>query len=609
MHVIATAGHVDHGKSTLLHVLTGSDPDRLDEEQRRGMSIQLGYCWTHLRGAGDVAFVDVPGHERFVSTMLAGVGPVPAVLFAVAADDPWMPQAAEHLAALDALGVSRAVIAVTRADLADPMPAMTLARQQVRSTTLKGSPVVPVSARTGQGLEELRRALATMVTALPTPSPTACVRLWVDRVFRIEGTGLVVTGTLQEGMIRVGDELQHESGARLKVRGLESLGRPREQIGGVARVALNLTGKRVEAVSRGSALVTPGRWLSTSTIDVRLSGGEVSQRLPERPVLHIGATRLGCHVRPLDDTHLRLRLERPLPLRLGDKALLRDPGTRLVAGVRVLDAAPPALDRRGSAAKRADQLTRHPGIPDLAWEVATRGPVEASMLALLGVDPGSRAGGVVRLDATLLSTTDVVTLRARIVDLVTQETRRVPLSLGLTPTVLAASLGLGHSDLVEALVKPPLYLNGGRVTLRSPGSVPPSLERPLGALRRELGQAPYAAPTVERLRELGLDARAVAALHSSGHLLRVGDGVVLLPGADHTAVKVLAELPQPFTTSEARQALGTSRRVALPLLAYLDHQGLTRRLPDDRRTLARGPATMTGEATGGKALSAPPSFG
>ena len=152
MHVIATAGHVDHGKSTLVKALTGSDPDRLEEERRRGLSIQLGYCWTSLPGAGEVAFVDVPGHERFVSTMLAGIGPVPAVLLVVAADDPWMPQAAEHLAALDALGVRHGVVAVTRADLTDPAPAAERAAYEVGRTSLRGAPVVAVSGRTGEGL-------------------------------------------------------------------------------------------------------------------------------------------------------------------------------------------------------------------------------------------------------------------------------------------------------------------------------------------------------------------------------------------------------------------------------------------------------------------------
>ena len=163
MHVVATAGHVDHGKSALVRALTGSDPDRLEEEHRRGLSIQLGYAWTSLPEVGDLAFVDVPGHERFISTMLAGVGPVPAVLFVVAADDPWMPQAAEHLAALDALRVRHAVVAVTRSDLADPAPAAARAEAELRQTSMRGSSVVTVSSRTGEGLDELREWL----TALP----------------------------------------------------------------------------------------------------------------------------------------------------------------------------------------------------------------------------------------------------------------------------------------------------------------------------------------------------------------------------------------------------------------------------------------------------------
>ena len=160
MHVVATAGHVDHGKSTLVEALTGQQPDRLADERRRGLSIELGYCWTRLAGVGDVAFVDVPGHERFVTTMLAGVGPVPAAMLVVAADDPWMPQAAEHLAALDALDVRHGVLVVTRADLADPAPALARARAELASTSLRDAPAVVVSGRTGQGLPELRAALA-----------------------------------------------------------------------------------------------------------------------------------------------------------------------------------------------------------------------------------------------------------------------------------------------------------------------------------------------------------------------------------------------------------------------------------------------------------------
>lgn len=589
MHVVATAGHVDHGKSTLVRALTGTDPDRLPEERRRGRSIELGYCWSELPGVGEVAFVDVPGHESFVSTMLAGIGPVPAVLLVVAADDPWMPQAAEHLTALDALGTCAGVVAVTRADLADPAPAMDRASREIAGTSLRGAPLLAVSAVTGEGMPQLRTALAQMLTTLPAPSPSADVRLWVDRAFRVSGAGVVVTGTLPAGTIRVGDQLQHSAAGVVRVRGLESLEQTREQVCGVARVALNLTGSAASSVARGSVLLAPGRWPFADTVDVRLTATRDGSPPPQRPVLHIGATRLGCHLRPLDDRHARLRLERPLPLRPGDRAILRDPGSRAVWAVHVLDPLPPPLTRRGAAARRADQLSRHPGIPDLPWEASTRGPVDASVLTMLGVDTETPAAGVLRVGGTLLTGDRARTLRGAAIELVEEHARRAPLSTGLAPSALAGALGIGadRADLVEALVEPPLCLAGGRVSLRLPGSIPPTLEAAWLRLRGELREHPFAAPTADRLRELGLDAPAIAALAGSGHLLRLAEGVVLLADADRLAVEALAGLPQPFTTSQARQAWGTSRRVALPLLALLDREGLTRRLPDDRRTLVR----------------------
>jgi selenocysteine-specific elongation factor len=222
-HVVATAGHVDHGKSALVRALTGMEPDRYAEEKRRGMTIDLGFVWTtldpparvtggrwrprsHLATEASVAFVDVPGHERFVSTMLAGVGPVPVVLLVVAADEGWMPQSAEHVDALDALGVLRGVVAISRSDLADPGPARASVQRHLATTSLAGLPIVSVSSVTGAGLDELRAQLSLVLDGLDEPDAAADVRLWVDRSFTVAGAGTVVTGTLPAGTLRVGDE-------------------------------------------------------------------------------------------------------------------------------------------------------------------------------------------------------------------------------------------------------------------------------------------------------------------------------------------------------------------------------------------------------------------
>ncbi len=579
MHVVATAGHVDHGKSTLVRALTGTDPDRLEEEHRRGLSIQLGYAWTALPGVGDVAFVDVPGHERFISTTLSGMGPVPAVLFVVAADDPWMPQSAEHLAALDALGVRHGLLAVTRCDLADPGPALARAREEIGRTTLGDVPAVAVSAVTGTGMDRLREELARLVGGLEPPDADADVRLWVDRSFVVRGTGTVVTGTLAEGTVRTGDVLalgEH----RLRVRGLESLERPAAAVTGTARVALNLGGRTPEELGRGSVLVAPGAWHHTTLVDVALGA---PGPLPERPQLHVGALATTVHARPLDDHLVRLVLPAPLPLRIGDRALLRDPGSRQVWGLRVLDPDPPSLRRRGAGAARAKALAGADG--SLASELERRGVVRRSLLRRIGVPVTAVPDGAVAAGDWLLAPGRATDLRRQL-----HERVRATMSSvhpGLPVAAAARALGLPSEEILAGLVGPPLRTAGGRVLLAGGPTLPDRVVSAWALVRDDLAAAPFAAPDANRLAALHLDKRALAALERAGELLRLDAGTVLLPGADEEAARLLAALPQPFTTSEARQALGTSRRVVLPLLAHLDRRGLTLRLPDDRRTTDR----------------------
>jgi selenocysteine-specific elongation factor len=594
VHVVATAGHVDHGKSTLVRALTGTDPDRLAEEHARGLSIELGYAWTTLPPVGEVAFVDVPGHERFVSTMLSGIGPVPAVLLVAAADDPWMPQAAEHLAALDALGVAHGVVAVTRSDLADPTPMLDRARAEIARTTLAGSPVVAVSAATGAGLEELRGHLVAMLTGLPTPDPAADVRLWVDRCFHVRGAGTVVTGTLPAGRIAPGDALA-VGDSRLRVRSVQSLGRPVESAVGVARVALNLAGEQRELLDRHSVLVTPDAWRPTDVVDVRVvstgatteGGSDTGSEPPQRPLLHLGAVAVAAYHRPLGGGVSRLTLERPMPLRVGDRALLRDPGRRRLWGLTVLDPAPPPLTRRGAARERAAALADHDGVPELSAEVGRRGIVHRDLLRRIGVP---WAGAVaVTPDGWLFSPQYARAVRGPLAELVSSHDAEEHADPGLPLAALADRLGVPSPHVVAALVEPPLRLVSGRVSARDDDArgtrLPDPVERGVVTLEKELAEAPFAAPTAGRLQELGLHPKAVTVAARAKRLLHLGDGVVLLPGADDLALELLAELPQPFTTSEARVRLGTSRRVVLPVLALLDRQGRTRRNPDDTRAV------------------------
>jgi selenocysteine-specific elongation factor len=462
MHVVATAGHVDHGKSTLVRALTGMEPDRWAEEHRRGMTIDLGYAWTSLPSGETLAFVDVPGHSRFIGNMLAGLGPAPAVLFVVAADEGWRQQSTEHLAAIGALGLTRGVLAVTRSDLADPAPAIAEALDRLANSSLGRVEAVAVSGTTRAGLDDLRAALDRLATSLPVPDTDAPVRLWVDRAFTITGSGTVVTGTLGAGTIRVDDTL--ELGGRLvRVRGLQTLGSAYDEVRAVSRVAVNLRGVERAAVRRGDALLAPKAWRPTSVIDVLVTGD-----VPRQGVLHVGTEATAVRLRQLPDGAARLTLARPLPLLAGDRAVLRDAGGGGgMSGIVVVDAEPPARRRPAPA--------------------------------------------------------------------------------------------------------PPAI------------TVPPGLD----VLVQRLTGSPFAAPERSDLEALGLGRQEISAAVAAGRLLRLPPVVVLLPDAPEHAIRLLQQLPQPFTPSDARQVWGTTRRVAIPLLEHLDGRGRTRRLDGVLREVVR----------------------
>jgi selenocysteine-specific elongation factor len=512
--------------------------------------------------------------------MLAGVGPAPAAMIVVGADEGWMPQSAEHLAALAALGVRHGLLVVTRCDLAGPAAATRRAQAEIAATSLGEVEAVAVSGRTGAGLDDLRAALDRLVHGLPQADTEAPVRLWIDRVFTIKGAGTVVTGTLGAGRVRVGDELALGEDL-VRVRGLQTLGAPVEEVAAVARIAVNLRGVDKDRAARGDALLTPGRFRAADLVDVRVHGDPAAD-LPATLTLHLGSAAVPVRVRPLGDDTVRLRLDRPLPLRVGDRALLRDPGRHHVTGgVTVLDVQPPGLTRRGAAKARATELATMTGVPDLPGELSRRLLVNRADLTAMGIPTvGEPVAGEPVAGDWFADPEHWAALANRLTEEVARHQAEHPLEPGAPVEAVRHRLGLPDRALVEALVRPPLTVRGGRISAGVPG-IPPELVEAVDRAFTDRG--PFAAPETYDLAGHGLGSRQLAAAVRAGLLVQLAPNVVLRADAPESAAQVLAALPQPFTLSEARRALETTRRVAVPLLELLDGRGLTRRLPDDRR--------------------------
>lgn len=618
MYVIATAGHVDHGKSTLVRALTGMEPDRWAEERRRGLTIDLGFAWTVLPSGRDVAFVDVPGHERFLGNMLAGLGPAPAVCFVVAADEGWQAQSGDHRDAVAALGIEHGVIVISKADRAPERVDAVLAqtRAELAGTGLAQAPAVVVSAVTGDGLDGaggLRAALDRVLTGLPEPSSAGRVRFWVDRSFTVKGAGAVVTGSLTAGTLAEDDRLEvlGEGAPRaVTVRALHSRNEPQSLIGPTHRVAVNLRGVPAESTHRGDALVTPGAWPLAEVVDVRRSSGTGLDEAAGTLLVHVGTATVSAHVRPFSARHARLTLDRALPLVPGDRLVLRDPGSRSVfGGAHVLDVDPPALTRRGDGTRHAAYLQTVPDGGSALVEVRRRGAVRETFLRTLGLLPWDdhEAGGAgvagggdeVRVLAGWWIHEPVLRDWAdRLATAVEELAARDPLARGVSRGAAADLLGAGDRPgdltavrdhaLVDAVVaESGLELESGYIRRPGHGTGLGPAEEAVAAVEARLALRPFEAPEGDDLTALELGPKALAAAERAGRILRLEGEVVLLPTAPALAMRELAGLEQPFTTSQARQALGTSRRVAIPLLEHLDARGWTRRVDGNHREVAR----------------------
>jgi len=614
LQVVATAGHVDHGKSSLILRLTHIDPDRLAEEKRRGLTIDLGFAWATLPSGREVGFVDVPGHERFIRNMLAGVGPVRLVLFVVAADEGWKPQSEEHLEIVDVLGASGGVVALTKRDLVDEE---TLARRtdevrrRLEGTRLEDAPIVPCSAATGEGLDELIAALDAMLGEAPPPETDGRPRQFLDRVFTIRGSGTVVTGTLTGGPIAVGQEAEIlPSGHRARIRGLQTHKRSLQVARPVSRVAVNLVGTPKEELERGDVLALSGQWRPTSMFEAVIR----PVRGLQHPLTQRGAYKLyagsaerdaririfgAAEVRPGEHRFVRISMNRPVVLDFKDSFVLREAGRReTVAGGEVLDTEPPVKpgpdpEARLQERERADRSA-------LAWRlVADRGAIRASdVLVLAGVPPAEAIGrGAVAMGSWLAAPSAIAEAAGALTDALRDHHRQHPLRQGMDLADARSALAgerrvLSDPGLADALLA---HLVEARAIVRTGTAIRLLDHRPSTAGRDDADRLVAAVragepspPAVRELVAAGFGLELIKAVCAEGRLVRVSPELVVTPEFLAEAERVVRERggPPGITVSDFRQALGTSRKYALPLLEHFDAKGLTRRQGDVR--LLRG---------------------
>jgi selenocysteine-specific elongation factor len=622
LHVIGTAGHIDHGKSTLVHALTGIDPDRLAEEKRRGMTIELGFAWLRLPSGREASVVDVPGHERFIRHMLAGAGGVDVALLVVAADEGVMPQTREHLDILDLLGVSCGVVALTKRDLVDD-EWLELVREDVRAalagTSLEGAELVACSATTGAGLDELRAVLdAALDAARPHPD-RGRPHLPVDRVFTLAGFGTVVTGTLLEGTLHVGQDVEiAPRGLRARIRGLQAHKSKLDRAAPGGRVAVNLAGVAVEEVSRGDVVTLPGAIPPAVRLDVRLRavGGLVAPLTHNMPVtVHTGAAEVAGRLGLLDRHELgpgeegwtQLHLAGPVAAARGDRVVVRRPSPSATLAGGVIVDAQPVRHRRFSP-----RVLRH-------LEVLAAGAPEDRVLDALGAgsfqttseiasradlppDDARRtlqvlamAGRVHRAGTLWCSTSYWNDLVARAREALAAHHARYPLRRGLPAEELRVRLRLSpaawsaaaHAMEEEGAVR----LLGEVVALAEhKPRFTPAQERAADLVCQTLAAHPYAPPALADLP--GVDAELLEALVERGEVVAIADGVHLGRAAYEEMVAAALEAIDAqgsVTVAALRDRFGTSRKYALALLEHLDDERITRRVGDARVRGSRAP--------------------
>ncbi|MFN2243538.1 MAG: selenocysteine-specific translation elongation factor [Anaerolineae bacterium] len=638
MRVIGTAGHVDHGKSTLVHALTGIDPDRLKEEKEREMTIDLGFAWLTLPSGERVGIVDVPGHKDFIKNMLAGVGGIDAALFVVAADEGVMPQTREHLAILDLLQVPGGVVALTKMDMAEDEDWIDLVEadllEVLEGTVLDGASVVRCSARTGEGLEQL---LSELDDYLATSAPRRDVgkpRLPVDRVFTVAGFGTVVTGTLNDGKLATGQEVEIlPSGITARIRGLQTHKQKIDQAVPGSRVAVNLTGVSKDQVFRGDVVTTPGWLQPTLLVDCYL------RYLPDAPLplkhntrvdFFSGAAETYARVRllgtrvlaPGEEGWVQLRLENPVALTKGDRFILRQPSPSVtIGGGRVVNPFPGRRHRRFRAdvIERLETLAH--GTPEdiLLQDLERRQPCEVrdlyrhsnlsseqarESLGLLlrdgqafVLDSGLAADSgrpAVRDASFLITRSGWGALRERMESLLGGYHSQYPLRGGmpreeaksrLAPYVAQLTSRLFNEIVEQAVSEGWLAEAGGAIRLASHQiNFSPKQQQAVDYLLYTFRQEPYTTPSVAQCEEQ-VGSEVLSALVEQGDLIKLGDDVIFMTETYNEMVnRVVAHLKEQgtITVAQMRDMFGTSRKYALAFLGHLDEKRITRRVGDER---------------------------
>ena len=562
-HVISTAGHVDHGKSTLVMALTGTNPDRFAEEQERGLTIDLGFASTNLPSGRTIAIIDVPGHVRFLKNMLAGVGAVDACMFVVSAVEGWMPQSEEHLRILQLLDVTHGVVALTQVDLVDK-ETLELAQldvaEHLEHTFLADAPVIPVDSISGFGLDDVREALDVVLDDTPQAADNNQPRLWVDRAFAAKGSGTVVTGTLTGGLLKVDDELVVEPGnSPVRIRAIQSLHQSTKKIGPGNRVALNLSGISHDQVRRGDVIVRHGQWHKTTVFDASLQVLDGLDHAISRRGAHVAYLGSGEHpvalrvlgpddLAPGEAGFVRLRLGSAYPMLPGDRFVLRESGrSETIGGGEILDIDPVTKAAEAKPDRSVDRV------------IAERGWITSNQLFLLTGERRDPTIGEWVVEDEIFNAARVA-LKERVENAD---------GLGLP----LAELDVRHRALIDFIDD--IGVDGTHVRVIDAADA--LKDHPFLAA---LNDAPFAPPGADRY-----DRAEVRELVRRGLVVQT-EGLYFSAAAVEQAAQMLAGLlaasPDGVTVSDIRECWDTSRKFALPLLAHFDSTGVTRRRDDVR---------------------------